>query len=219
MTDRIAIDEHLRKTVRPRLGVLTATVTVDEHDERLWSTLDAEVETIRGGLALPEVAGHPEISALRAAYRALGRDPQRYRGSAEALLRRTLQGKPLYRLNSVVDTNNLISLRHAMAVGSYDLDRTAGPIVFRAGAADERYNAIGKGDFAVDRFPVFADDNGPFGSPTSDSERTMVRVSTRRIAMVLISFAHADLSAALATATDLLQTHSDAHCIDTCVVE
>jgi DNA/RNA-binding domain of Phe-tRNA-synthetase-like protein len=132
-------------------------------------------------------------------------------------LRRALQGKPLYSVNTVVDTNNLISLRTGMAVGSYDLDQVTGPVVFRAGQPRESYEAIGKGTFSLDRLPVFADDEGPFGSPTSDSERTMVRPKTRRIAMVLISFA-ADLASTLSFAADRLKAHSDADNIDVITV-
>lgn len=57
--------------------------------------------------AISEVA---PVAAARKAYRALGKDPGRYRVSSEALLRRIRQGKGLYRINTVVDTNNLVSL-------------------------------------------------------------------------------------------------------------
>jgi DNA/RNA-binding domain of Phe-tRNA-synthetase-like protein len=205
-------------TVPVRLGVLTAQVTVSAEADALWTSLQTEARNAHARTGLPEIAELPEVSALRAAYRACGRDPQRYRGSAEALLRRVVQDKPLYRVNTVVDTNNLISLRVGAAVGSYDVDRINGPVVFRAGRAGESYAAIGKGEFALDKLPVFADDEGPFGSPTSDSERTMVRLDTTSIVMIVISFAGADLTADLRLAADLLTAHSAARDIDTDIV-
>jgi DNA/RNA-binding domain of Phe-tRNA-synthetase-like protein len=201
-----------------QLGVVTAYVTVGATDDALWTRLQQEAETARTRGGLSEIAEHPQVAALRAAYRACGRDPQRYRGSAEALLRRVVQAKPLYQVNSVVDTNNLISLRTGMAVGSYDADRINGPVTFRTGTAQESYSAIGKGEFALDKLPVFADGDGPFGSPTSDSERTMVRLDTTSIVMILISFAGADLTSELETAAESLREFSAGHDVDVQIV-
>jgi DNA/RNA-binding domain of Phe-tRNA-synthetase-like protein len=205
-------------TVPVRFGVLTAQVTVSAQADGLWTRLQEEASNARAKLQLAEIAELPEVSALRAAYRACGRDPQRYRGSAEALLRRVIQDKPLYRVNTIVDTNNLISLRTGAAVGSYDMDQIMGPVVFRTGSTGESYAAIGKGEFSLENLPVFADDNGPFGSPTSDSDRTMVRLDTTSIALIVISFACADPAADLRLAADLLTAHSAARDIEIDVV-
>jgi DNA/RNA-binding domain of Phe-tRNA-synthetase-like protein len=129
-----------------------------------------------------------------------------------------VQDKPLYRVNTVVDTNNLISLRSGAAVGSYDLDRINGPVIFRTGSAEESYAAIGKGEFGLDKLPVFADNEGPFGSPTSDSERTMVRLDTSSIVLIIISFACSDPTADLELAAALLKAHSAARDIDIDIV-
>ena len=126
--------------------------------------------------------------ALRDAYRALGNDPTRYRGSNEALVRRISQGKELYRVNTVVDINNLISLEHAELGGTFDLHLVQPPIIFRVGQPGELYSGIGRGEIKIEGLPVFADQLGPFGSTTSDSERTMVRLDTTTILMVVISF-------------------------------
>jgi len=53
----------------------------------------------------------------------IGKDPSPYRPSQEALLRGVLQGKGLFKINTVVDANNLISFRSQHSVGSYDLDQ------------------------------------------------------------------------------------------------
>ncbi|WP_345337329.1 B3/B4 domain-containing protein [Actinomadura viridis] len=157
----------------------------------LDAAVEREVARVTAELELGEVAAAPEPAALRRAYRALGRDPQRYRGSAEALLRRVLRGQGLYRINPVVDVNNLVSLRSTCAVGTYDLDAVEGDVTFRPGG-EESYQAIGKGALKLAGLPVFADARGPFGSPTSDSERTMIRPGTERIVMVVIAFAGGD---------------------------
>jgi len=130
----------------------------------------------------------PQILATRAAYKALGKDPARYRGSAEALLRRVIAGKGLPRINAVVDIINLVSVESRLSIGLYDLAHVQGDIVFRAGRVGETYKGIGKYDLNLEGLPVFCDASGPHGSPTSDSERTMVTSETKNVLAVIISF-------------------------------
>ena len=134
----------------------------------------------------------PKILATRAGYKALGKDPARYRGSAEALLRRILSGKGFPLINAVVDIINLISVESRLPIGLYDLAHVKGDMVFRAGRAGETYKGIGKYDLNLEGLPVFSDGEGPHGSPTSDSERTMVTPATQNIAAILISFGGAE---------------------------
>ncbi len=142
-------------------------------------------------LRLPEpraVLESPQILATRSAYKALGKDPARYRGSAEALLRRVISGKGLPQINAVVDVINLVSVESRLPVGLYDLAHVSGDIVFRAGRAGESYKGIGKYDLNLEGLPVFCDALGAHGSPTSDSERTMVTSETKQVLAIIISF-------------------------------
>src|SRR5208282_4936832 len=156
---------------------------------------------------------------LVVAYRALGNDPTRYRGSNEALVRRISQGKDLYRVNTVVDVNNLISLETLHSAGTFDLDRVQPPIMFRIGQPGEIYAGIGRGEIKIEGLPVFADQLGPFGSTTSDSERTMVQLETTRIMMVIISFLGAEgMEAVVGRAAGLLERYAAAAGIESGVV-
>ena len=65
------------------------------------------------------------------AYKAFGRNPGRYRVSSEALLRRVRRLDPLYRINTVVDVNNLISIQSGLSVGSYDIEQIKGDVLLR----------------------------------------------------------------------------------------
>ena len=130
----------------------------------------------------------PQVETVRKAYKALGKDPARYRGSAEALLRRIVAGKGFPQINVVVDVINLVSVESRLPVGLYDLAHVVGGIVFRAGRAGETYKGIGKYDLNLEGLPLFADDVGPHGSATSDSERTMVTSKTEGILAVIVSF-------------------------------
>jgi DNA/RNA-binding domain of Phe-tRNA-synthetase-like protein len=208
----ITIDISLKEAA-PLLaiGAVFATVEVTKHDPVLWTEIDKRVADIVAQTTLHSVPEMPEVKALRDAYRVLGKDPSRYRGSQESLLRRVLQGKGLFRINTAVDINNLVSLESAHSVGCYDAERLQPPVTFRVGKAGEAYRGIGKESINLDGLPVFADGAGPFGSPTSDSERAMITLNTREIMMLIIAFSgSAGLSQFAERATTLLSKYAKA---------
>jgi DNA/RNA-binding domain of Phe-tRNA-synthetase-like protein len=202
------------------LGCVSACVRVAKHSEELWQEIDSQLACLTSTMNADAVASVPQIAAMRGAYKALGKEPSRCRGSAEALLRRVLSGKGLYRINNVVDINNLVSLESFHPLGSYDPDQLSGPIELRIGASGETYKGIGKDEINVENLPVFADARGAFGSPTSDSERAMIRLETTNVLMVVFSFAGRDgLDKPMERAADLLSRHAAAQTVDRVIVE
>ena len=179
MAVSVAIDPALAG--RARLGVLVLEdVTVRERDEALDAEVDATGAAFReryGGGPSGDVPGTADARVL---YKALGLDPTKTRPSNEALLRRALKGEPLYRISTLVDALNLCSLREQLPFGLYDLDEVSPPVVLRLGHPGEGYEGIRKGLVGVEARPTLADARGPFGNPTSDSARTMIRLATRR---------------------------------------
>src|SRR5580692_1116370 len=189
----VKIDAEMKaKCPRVALACVIAEVEAGATPEGLAHELSVCEEKI---LKLPEPKATLESAAIlatRAAYKALGKDPARYRGAAEALLRRVIAGKGLPRINNVVDVINYVSVESRLSVGLYDLAHVEGDIMFRAGRAGETYKGIGKYDLNLEGLPVFSDALGPHGSPTSDSERTMVTETTLKIIVIIISFGGAD---------------------------
>jgi len=190
---RVTIDAELKaKCPRVALACVTAEVETGATPEGLEQELRVCEEKVLK-LAEPKtVLETAAILATRAGYKTLGKDPARYRGSAEALLRRVIAGKGLPRINHVVDVINLVSVESRLPVGLYDLAHVQGDIIFRAGRAGETYRGIGKYDLNLEGLPVFCDAAGPHGSPTSDSERTMVTLKTKQVIAIIISFGGAD---------------------------
>ncbi len=190
---KVSIDAELKaKCSRVALTCLAVEVMARATPEGLDQELRVCEERILK-LAEPKaVLETGAILATRAGYKALGKDPARYRGSAEALLRRVIAGKGLPRINNVVDVINLVSVESRLPVGLYDLAHVQADIVFRAGRAGETYKGIGKYDLNLEGLPVFCDAVGPHGSPTSDSERTMVTVRTKKVVAIIVSFGGAD---------------------------
>ena len=212
----VSIHAEIKRAVPAlALGCVSATVKVEKLNERLWTEINRLLVHLFADFKPDHINSIPQIAAMRAAYKALGKDPSRYRGSAEALLRRVLSGKGLYQINNVVDINNLVSLESLQPLGSYDLDRISRDIELRIGGAGETYKGIGKDMINIESLPVFADADGPFGSPTSDSERAMVRADTSKVLMVVFSFNGPDsIDAWTARAGDLLRHYAGGASID-----
>ncbi len=216
----LSIDGALRQAAPElTLGAVSAAVTVTKHSADLWKQIDRACADFQREVRLVMLPHKLPVKALKDAYHALGKDPSRYRSSAEALGRRILQGKGLYRVNTVVDINNLISLETLHSVGSYDLGKITPPVTFRVGLPGESYKGIGKELINIEELPVFTDSTGPFGSPTSDSERAMILESTRKVMVVIIAFSGtAGLEANLKRTAEQLTRYCSAQRIETVLI-
>jgi DNA/RNA-binding domain of Phe-tRNA-synthetase-like protein len=187
---RVTIDPEVKKKCpRAALACLTSSVEVGASPVPLLGEMNQRELEIQE-LPFPRgVLESPQVEAVRKAYKSLGKDPARYRGSAEALLRRIVAGKGFPQINAVVDVINLVSVESRLPVGLYDLAHVTGEVVFRTGRAGETYKGIGKYDLNLEGLPLFADAVGPHGSATSDSERTMVTAGTKSVLAIIVSFA------------------------------
>jgi DNA/RNA-binding domain of Phe-tRNA-synthetase-like protein len=187
---------------RVRVGLLALEgVSVRESDAALDAEVDRACASFRERYGEGRSSEVPGAGDARTLYKALGIDPTKTRPSNEALLRRALKGETLYRINTLVDALNLVSLREQLPFGLYDLDRIRPPVVLRRGAPGEAYEGIRKGPVHVEGRPVLVDASGPFGNPTSDSLRTSITLSTRDALVV----AYAPASCASARLNGVLE--------------
>ena len=186
---RIEIHQDMKRILPElRLCVVAGEVRIFDDIPDLSDAINLTCKEIQAAYKIDKVSQIATIRETREAYRKSGKDPSRYRPSAEALTRRVVQGKGLYRINNAVDQLNLISLKTGFSIGGYDADKITGDIIFGIGQKDEPYDAIGRGQLNIENLPVFRDDTGAFGSPTSDSVRTMVSDQTRNFLMIIIDF-------------------------------
>jgi DNA/RNA-binding domain of Phe-tRNA-synthetase-like protein len=169
-----------------RLAVVEADgVRVVPVDAGLARLMDEVCDEKRREFTVESLAEAEEIRAVRAMFRDWGMDPSKYRPSSEALLRRVVQGKGLYRVSNVVDIGNLGSIESGWPYGCYDRGQIQPPIILRHGTAGETYEGIGKRVWHLAGRPVLSDSLGPFGSPISDSTRSMITESAREILIVI----------------------------------
>lgn len=173
---------------RVRMGVLAAEgIIVRRQAPEVWAEVDRLVGEHRRRFAAKTPAEIDALQPARELYRRTGVDPTKLRPSSEALLRRVLRGEGLYRINNLVDACNLCSLEFLLPIGLYDLDRVAGDVTARIGRTGEGYESLGKGWYAVEGRLALFDAQGPFGSPTNDSQRTAITAQTRRCLLVIFA--------------------------------
>ena len=169
-----------------RGAAVYAEVVNSPFSEGLWQEIEAFTQQLRATDTADSIKQQPAIAATRDAYRRLGKDPSRYRPSAEALRRRLLRGLELYRIDTLVDLINLVSLRTGYSIGGFDADKIQGTdLCLGVGQAGEPFEGIGRGVLNIEGLPVWRDAQGGIGTPTSDHERTKMDVGTRHILAII----------------------------------
>jgi len=175
------------KEVCPQLclAVLKGEVSNSPTTDVLWSEIQAETKRISSVYSIEEINKRPQIAATRKVYKVLGKDTNRYRPSAEALCRRIVRGIALYKVSALVDIINLVSIRSGISIGGFDLDKIEGDVTLGVGNSSDEFEAIGRGFLNVESLPLYRDNIGGIGTPTSDNERTKISENTTRILVIL----------------------------------
>lgn len=185
----ITIEEELRRlTPEFNVGVIEANVEILDNNRIDTLIMNLE-EEIRETIDIKDVVTLDTIIDARKAYKTYGKDPSRYRLAVESLYRRLSKGNTLYRINNLVDLGNIVSIKTRRSVAVLDYDKISGDnILIRLGKPTDEYYGIGRGKLNIDRIPLYEDNIGPFGSSTSDTERTMITKETKKILLFIISF-------------------------------
>lgn len=209
----ITVSEEIRSRCPEYRGAAVyAEVTNTPFSEGLWQEIEAFTAELRATETTDSIKQQPVIAATREAYKRCGKDPSRYRPSAEALRRRLMRGLELYRIDTLVDLINLVSLRTGHSIGGFDADKIQGnQLELGIGKADESFEGIGRGPLNIEGLPVYRDAAGGIGTPTSDHERTKMDVGTTHILAIINGYnGEAGLQEAAEMTQDLLQKYAGA---------
>lgn len=182
----IKLSEELKqKAPKMALGVIQCNVSNSLHNPELWEEIQKVTLEVRQKLTFEGIKDQPQIAATRNVYVACGKEPSRYRPSAEALMRRIVKGQDLYQINTLVDLINLVSLKTGYSIGGFDADFIQENVEASIGREGEPYQGIGKGELNIHNLPVLRDNKGAFGTPTSDEIRTAIRLETTHFLMTI----------------------------------
>ena len=207
----IKVSEEIKeKCPEFRGAAVEAWVANTSYNADLWKEIDAFTEELQGSSDVDDCKEQYAIAATRQAYRRCGKDPSRYRPSAEALRRRLLRGMKLYQIDTLVDIINLVSLRTGFSIGGFDADKIEGDtLVLGIGKADEPYEGIGRGVLNIEGLPVYRDTIGGIGTPTSDHERTKMDIGTNHLLAIINGYSGAQgLQEAADLTLDLLKKYA-----------
>ncbi|SMB83389.1 B3/B4 domain-containing protein (DNA/RNA-binding domain of Phe-tRNA-synthetase) [Desulfonispora thiosulfatigenes DSM 11270] len=204
-----------------RLGCLKAKVNLTENNSLLANEMDSLCKEFENKYVIEDINKLPHLKETRSAYKKLGKDPSRYRVSSDALIRRILKGKGLFKINNIVDIINLVSVQTFYSLGAYDLEKIKGNIILTVGKAGESYKGIGRSDIInLENLPVFSDEEGHFGSPTSDSEKAMITLDTKEVLIFINSFSgEEDLNEALDILEEKLVKYASASNIQKSIIK
>lgn len=209
----IEVSDELRQAwPQFRGAAVFATVTNSAHSEALWKHIGEYMVQYREKYTVDSIKEMPAIQATRQAYKKCGKDPSRYRPSSEALCRRILRGLPLYQIDTLVDLINLASIHSGHSIGGFDLDKIQGEnLILGIGKAGEPYEGIGRGELNIDGLPVYRDEVGGVGTPTSDNERTKITAETTHLLAIMNAYSGSDgLEENVKYMVDLLKEYADA---------
>ncbi len=188
MRFQIIVSEEIRQACPDFKGAaLYIQIKNSPSSPDLWVEIDKATEKLRTDYTLASLKERSSIKATRTAYKQCGKDPSRYRPSAESLCRRLLRGISLYKVDTVVDLLNLASIESGYSIGGFDADRIQGDtLTLGIGKEGEPYTGIGRGELNIAGMPVYRDNAGGIGTPTSDNERTKLSDDTKHL-LVLIN--------------------------------
>ena len=161
------------------IGLIRAKVINSATSDELWNEIEREAQHIKSQYELLAINQRPAIAATRRLYKSLGKDPGRYRVASEQLGRRIIKGLGLYRLTTLIDVVNLVSIKSGYAISGLDADCIVGDtLTMGVGMAGEEYHGIGRGLLNIEGMPVYRDAQGGIATPTSDEERTKFTMET-----------------------------------------
>ena len=184
---KVIVSEEIAEVCPEFVGAcLEANVVNSTYSDALWKEIHELEERLRAELTTESVKELPSIAATRAIYKKCGKDPSRYRPASEQLIRRMLQGKELYQIDTLVDLINLASIGYGYSIGGFDADKFVGDtLTLGIGREDEPYEGIGRGMLNIAGLPVYRDELGGVGTPTSDNERTKIIMQTTHLVVLI----------------------------------
>ena len=188
------ISDEIRKACPQFRGLaILADVHNTAYCEPLWQEIEHFTQEYRQRYTTESIKTMRPIQATREAYKRCGKDPSRYRPSAEALCRRILKGSPLYPIDTLVDLINVVSIASGYSIGGFDADKIEGDtLTLGIGRAGEPYEGIGRGELNIEGMPVYRDARGGIGTPTSDNERTKLTLQTTRLLTIINGYSGED---------------------------
>jgi len=200
----ISISKELKQIVPDfKIGIINySDIEVIPSPQMIKGRLQLFQESIYFDLENANINDIPSIKEWREIFKATGKDPNRYRHSAEALYRRIKKQNYLQPINSSIDLNNFFSLQFGVPIGIYDARNISENIAMQIGKKDEHYTGLNGRSNSLEHLIISADKSGPFGSPFVDSNRAPVTFETKNAVQIV----YLQPSTPIATAAKMIES-------------
>jgi DNA/RNA-binding domain of Phe-tRNA-synthetase-like protein len=195
-----------------KLGIIEYKgITVGDSPQMLKGRLQLFQESIFFDLEGKNVTDLPGVQEWRQIFKRTGKDPNRYRHSAEALYRRVQKQNYLASTQSAIDVNNFFSLQYQVPIGIYDMEKLQGAVTIRIGEENEEYLGLNGRMNSLNHLIISSDELGPFGSPYVDSNRSPVTESTKIALQMIYLQPSTDLENAKQLTESLMKMFTQIH--------
>lgn len=200
--------------VRDAIPELTAQLLTLEglrivpRDASLEAYKAESVGHLRESLQIASLKDEPRLRAYRDFFWRMGVDPTKIRPASEALLRRVLRGRDLPRINTLVDTYNLVSMSTRVALAAFDSTTIQGDFTMRFAREGEPFLGIGmKEPKALRGKEVVVEDAlGPVAVyPYRDADRTKVTPETQAAVIMVCGVPGIDETALSETSRETVE--------------
>lgn len=162
-----------------KIGIIHYTkIVVAESPQMIKGRMQLYQENLSLEMQDLPVTQREGIAEWRGLWKKLGADPNRYRHSAESLMRRISKQNYLTPFHSGVDLNNFFSLQYEIPIGLYDVAHISGSIEIALGHEEIGYEGLNGRFNTLNKILYSRDEEGAFGSPFVDSKRTAVTEKT-----------------------------------------
>ena len=163
-------------------------VKIHEIDDELEKVKLEVMKQVRKEYNINLVKDQKTFRAYRDFFWKIGIDPTKIRPAAEALIRRILAGKTIPRINTLVDTYNLASIKSGIAIATFDTDKLDADILMRFAEEGEQFCGIGmENPLILKGGEIVISDNGKVIAvyPYRDAENTKVTEKTKNITIIV----------------------------------
>lgn len=169
-----------------KVGIIEyKNITVGDSPQMVKGRLQLFQESIYFELENKNVTDLPGIQEWRKVFKMTGKDPNRYRHSAQALMRRVQKQNYLSSVQSAIDINSFFSLQYQVPIGIYDENQLSDSVTIRIGQEGEEYPGLNGRMNSLHNLIVSSDSQGPFGSTFVDSERSPVTTKTSNALQII----------------------------------
>lgn len=165
-------------------------------------------------ILMDEISNIGSLVSYRDLFKKSGTDFHSKRPSPEALLRRVIQGKGIYNINTAVDAYNLAVLGSHIGLGGFDFDQISEPIVLRYSKAGEQMVLLGDDAPTIlrDGQVIYIDAKGPITMDLNyrDIDRTKITEKTKNVILFAdggVGISEEDIMSALKKGAEYIQKY------------